>query len=106
MTTRKLITVLAASAALAGFAGTTLGQDAGAAYKNSRAGQAEATLFATNPYWYNKPGWRPGDTLRAGEKQLPAVAKDAKEPFAKSRAGQAESGLTGGTYHMRDNHNQ
>ena len=106
MTTRKLITVLAASAALAGFAGATFGQDASAAYQNSRAGQAEAATFANNPYWYNKPGWRPGDTLRAGEKQLPAVAKDTKAPVAKSLGGQADSELMRGSYHLQDKHNQ
>jgi len=104
MSTRKLITVVVAGAALVGFAGTTLGQDAKARYESSRAGQAEAAIFANNPYWYNKPGWRPGDTL-ATEKQLPTVAKDVKVPYEKSRAGQSGADALLGSYHLQDKHN-
>lgn len=106
MLTRKLITAVLAGAALAGLAGATFAQDAGAAYRNSVAGQAEAATFENNPYWYNKPGWRPGGTLQAGEKQVPTVAKDVKTPYEKSRAGQAESELTRGAYHLQDRHAQ
>lgn len=68
MSTPRLIALLAASAALGGCAGP--GQDATLRYENSRAGQAEAALFDNNPYRYNRPGWRPGDSYeqwRAGQ---------------------------------------
>lgn len=105
MSTKKLITLVVASAALAGFAGATLGQDAKARYEDSRAGQAAAALFANNPYWYNKPGWRPGDSQLATEKQLPTFAKDVKAPNEKSRAEQAGADTMRGAYHLQDKHN-